>query len=71
MINKLIFAHELILKPYAAAVGGTDKNTGLHRIKELQTLLMQNTEHQGNRMKKKKKYVIIDQRELVNDEKIL
>ena len=45
MINKLIFAHELILKPYAAAVGGTDKNTGLHRIKELQTLLMQNTEH--------------------------
>ena len=45
MINKLIFAHELILKPYAAAAGGTDKNTGLHRIKELQTLLLQNTEH--------------------------
>ena len=26
---------------------------------------------QGNRMKKKKKYVIIDQRELVKDENIL
>ena len=45
MINKLIFAHELILKPYEASAGGADKNTGLHRIKELQTLLMQNTEH--------------------------
>ena len=45
MINKLIFAHELILKPYAAAAGDADKNTNLHRIKELQTLLMQNTEH--------------------------
>ena len=27
--------------------------------------------YQGNRMKKKKKYVIIDQKELVNNDKIL
>lgn len=44
MINKLIFSHRQILKPYLAAIKKTSADDSLHRIQQIQTLLAQNTE---------------------------
>jgi hypothetical protein len=44
MINKLIFARKLILKPYVQALRKGNNDDSLHRIQELQTLLMENSQ---------------------------
>ena len=44
MMNKLIFAHRIILKPYLDSLKNTTKDANLHRIQDIQTLLLQNTE---------------------------
>lgn len=44
MMNKLIFSHRLILKPYLEALKKTSTDDSLHRIQQIQTLLAQNTE---------------------------
>lgn len=44
MINKLVFAHKIILVPYADALKDISKDESLKRIQELQTLMLQNAE---------------------------
>ena len=44
MINKLIFAHKQILKPYVAALRSSSNDPNQQRIKEIETLLFQNAE---------------------------
>ena len=44
MMNKLIFSHRIILKPYLEALKNTSTDDSLHRIQQVQTMLAQNTE---------------------------
>jgi len=44
MINKLIFAHGMILKPYLEALQSGCTDTPMRRIQEIQTLLLENAE---------------------------
>lgn len=44
MMNKLIFSHRLILKPYLEAIKNVSTDDSLWRIQQIQTLLAQNTE---------------------------
>jgi hypothetical protein len=44
MMNKLIYAHRIILKPYLEALKKTSTDDSLHRIQQIQTLLAQNSE---------------------------
>lgn len=44
MMNKLIFSHRLILKPYLEAIKNVSTDDSLRRIQQIQTLLAQNTE---------------------------
>lgn len=44
MINKLIFGCSLVLKPYVTALKNDCKDLPLHRIQELQTLLLENAD---------------------------
>ncbi len=44
MMNKLIFSHRIILKPYLEALKKTSTDDSLHRIQQIQTLLAQNSE---------------------------
>lgn len=44
MMNKLIFSHRLILKPYLEAIKNVSTDNSLRRIQQIQTLLAQNTE---------------------------
>lgn len=44
MMNKLIFSHAIILKPYVKAITESPSDDSLKRIQELHTLLAQNTE---------------------------
>lgn len=44
MINKLIFAHSMILKPYLEALRSGCKDAPMRRIQEIQTLLLENAE---------------------------
>ena len=44
MLNKLIFSHAIILKPYVKAITESPSDDSLKRIQELHTLLAQNTE---------------------------
>jgi site-specific DNA recombinase len=44
MMNKLIFAHRIILKPYVDALKNMSTDVSLRRIQEIETLLAQNTE---------------------------
>lgn len=43
-MNKLIFAHRIVLKPYLNALKTSSTDDSLRRIQEIQTLLAQNTE---------------------------
>ena len=42
MMNKLIYAHRMILKPYVDALRSTNKDGSMRRIQQIQTLLLQN-----------------------------
>jgi len=42
MINKLIFAHSIILKPYLEAIRSGCNDAPMRRIQEIQTLLLEN-----------------------------
>ena len=42
MINKLVFGHRMILIPYVNALKDNNKDVSLHRIQELQSLLLEN-----------------------------
>ena len=44
MINKLIFAHRLILRPLVENIKSSSKDESLQRIGEIHRLLLQNTE---------------------------
>ena len=44
MMNKLVFAHRRILKPYIGALQDSPADSPMKRIQELQTLLTENTE---------------------------
>ncbi len=44
MINKLIFAHSMVLKPYLEALRSGCKDAPMRRIQEIQTLLLENAE---------------------------
>ena len=44
MVNKLVFGHRIILKPYVEAIKGVSKDTSLRRIQEIQSLLLENAE---------------------------
>ena len=44
MINKLIFAHSMILKPYLEALRSGCTDAPMRRIQEIQTLLLENAE---------------------------
>ena len=44
MMNKLIFSHRMILKPYVEELKNTSTDDTLRRIQQIQTLLAQNTE---------------------------
>ena len=44
MINKLVFAHRIILIPYVDALKNDSKDDSLKRIQEIQTLLLENAE---------------------------
>lgn len=44
MMNKLIFSHRMILKPYAEGLKNSSTDDTLRRIQQIQTLLAQNTE---------------------------
>lgn len=44
MMNKLIFSHRIILKPYLEAIKNVSTDDSLRRIQQIQTLLAQNTE---------------------------
>lgn len=51
MMNKLIFAHRLILKPYAEGLKRNTKSQALSRIQQLETSLAENTDKQKTLMK--------------------
>ena len=44
MMNKLIYAHRMILKPYVEALRSENKDGPLRRIQQIQTLLLQNSD---------------------------
>ena len=44
VLNKLIYSHKLVLKPYAAALQNNSGDESLVRIQHLERLLEQNTE---------------------------
>lgn len=44
MMNKLVFAHRRILKPYVKALQDSPVDSPMRRIQELQTMLAENTE---------------------------
>lgn len=44
MMNKLVFSHRFILKPYLDAIKNVSTDDSLRRIQQIQTLLAQNTE---------------------------
>ena len=44
MLNKLIFGHKFILRPYLKALQSTSGDEGLQRIQHLEQMLEQNTE---------------------------
>ena len=44
MMNKLIYAHRMILKPYVEALRSENKDGSLRRIQQIQTLLLQNSD---------------------------
>ena len=44
MLNKLIFGHKLILRPYLKALQENSGDENLERIKRLEEMLSQNTE---------------------------
>lgn len=44
MMNKLIFSHRIILKPYLKAIKNVSTDDSLRRIQQVQTMLAQNTE---------------------------
>ena len=44
MINKLIFAHSMVLKPYVESLQNGCTDTPMRRIQEIQTLLLENAE---------------------------
>lgn len=44
MMNKLIFSHRMILKPYLEAIKNVSTDDSLRRIQQIQTLLAQNSE---------------------------
>ncbi len=44
MMNKLIYAHRMILKPYVDALRSTNKDGSMRRIQQIQTLLLQNAD---------------------------
>ena len=44
MMNKLIYAHRMILKPYVDALRSENKDSSFRRIQQVQTLLLQNSE---------------------------
>ena len=44
MMNKLVYVHRIILKPYVDALKNTSSDDSLRRIQEIQTLLAHNTE---------------------------
>ncbi len=44
LMNKLVYCHKFILKPYLKALQENSGDTGVQRIKNLQNLLAQNTE---------------------------
>ena len=44
MMNKLVYAHRMLLKPYLEAIKNTSTDDSLRQIQEIQTLLAQNTE---------------------------
>lgn len=44
MMNKLIYAHRMILKPYVDTLHSENKDSSLRRIQQLQTLLLQNSD---------------------------
>ncbi len=44
MVNKLIFAHIIVLMPYLEALRGGCKDDPMRRIQEIQTLLLENAE---------------------------
>ena len=44
MLNKLIFSHRQILKPYLESLKTSSSDDSLHRIQQIQALLAQNTE---------------------------
>ena len=44
MMNKLIYSHKLVLRPYLKAIQENSSDENLHRIQHLEHLLEQNTE---------------------------
>ena len=44
MMNKLVFGHRMVLKPYVEALKSDNKDSSLRRIQQVQTLLMENTQ---------------------------
>ena len=44
MLNKLIYSHKLVLRPYLKAIQENSSDENLHRIQHLEHLLEQNTE---------------------------
>jgi len=44
MINKLVFAHRLILKPYVETIKSSSSDDAVRRVQKIQTLLLQNAE---------------------------
>jgi DNA invertase Pin-like site-specific DNA recombinase len=44
MINKLVFAHRLILKPYVEVIKNSSADDAVRRVQKIQTLLLQNAE---------------------------
>ena len=44
MINKLIFAHSIVLKPYVETLQNGCTNAPMRRIQQIQTLLLENAE---------------------------
>lgn len=44
MMNKLVFGHRLVLKPYIEALKSGSKDSALKRMQEIQTLLLENAE---------------------------
>lgn len=51
MLNKLIYSHKLVLKPYQRAIANHSKDKALQRIQQLESLLEQNLEQRETLMK--------------------